>query len=372
MSATMRAARMHHVGEPMKIEDLPVPEPGPGDVRVAVHAVNIVPNLANILNMWTTWFPHSPLPTLPAIFGLDPAGVVEAVGEGVQGWEVGDRVYVNPGRSCGACRSCRNNDSINCASYAFAGYFGFSSTAIDLLDRYQGGLAEHMVAPAYALVKLPDNLSFEAAARFGYLGTVYSALRKAGAGPGKTVLINGISGTLGIGAALLAPAFGLTHVYGTGRDRQLLDQVGKLANGRLHLHSLNDGPLDEWIREETDGYGADIYIDALGPGAPHETFLAGMRAMARGGIAVNIGAMVGDLPVDIHRMMDQQLRLIGSAWFTSGEGQAMADLVEAGVIDLSPLEHHVYPLEQVNEAISGIAQRNGGFSNFIISPTATS
>ena len=93
--------------------------------------------------------------------------------------------------------------------------------------------------------------------------------------------------------------------------------------------------------------------------------------MARGGIAVNIGAVAGDLPIDIHRMMDQQLRLIGSAWFTSGEGQAMADLVEAGVIDLSALEHQVFPLEQVNEAISGIAERNGGFSNFIISPTAS-
>ncbi|MCX4759420.1 alcohol dehydrogenase catalytic domain-containing protein [Streptomyces sp. NBC_01275] len=371
MSATMRAARMHHVGEPMRIEELPVPEPGRGDVRVAVHAVNIVPNLANILNMWTTWFPHSPLPTLPAIFGLDPAGVVAAVGEGVEGFAVGDRVYVNPGRSCGSCRSCRDNDSINCASYAFAGYFGFSPTALNLLDRYQGGLAEYMVAPAYSLVKLPDSLSFEAAARFGYLGTMYSALRKAGAGPGKTILINGISGTLGIGAALLAPALGLTHVYGTGRDKGLLDQVGKLADGRLRLHSLDDGPLDEWIREETDGYGADIYIDALGPGAPHETFRAGMRAMARGGIAVNIGAVAGDLPIDIHRMMDQQLRLIGSAWFTSGEGQALADLAGAGLLDLGPLEHQVFPLEQVNDAIGGIAERNGGFSNFIISPTAT-
>ncbi|MFF3335298.1 alcohol dehydrogenase catalytic domain-containing protein [Streptomyces sp. NPDC002888] len=371
MSATMRAARMHHVGEPMKLEELPVPEPGPGDVRVAVHAVNIVPNLANILNMWTTWFPHSPLPTLPAIFGLDPAGVVEAVGEGVQAFKPGDRVYVNPGRSCGSCRSCRNDDSINCASYAFAGYFGFSPTAIGLLDRYQGGLAEYMVAPAYSLVKLPDNLSFNAAARFGYLGTMYSALRKAGAGPGKTILINGISGTLGIGAALLAPALGLTHVYGTGRDQDLLHQVGKLADGRLNLRSLNEGPLDDWIREETDGYGVDIYIDALGPGAPHETFLAGMRAMARGGIAVNIGAVAGDLPIDIHRMMDQQLRLIGSAWFTSGEGQAMADMAEAGLLDLGALEHQVFPLEQVNEAIGGIARRNGGFSNFIISPTAT-
>ncbi|MEV6384116.1 alcohol dehydrogenase catalytic domain-containing protein [Streptomyces sp. NPDC051773] len=372
MSATMRAARMHHVGEPMKLEELPVPEPGRGDVRVAVHAVNIVPNLANILHMWTTWFPHSPLPTLPAIFGLDPAGVVEAVGEGVHGFEVGDRVYVNPGRSCGSCRSCRDNDSINCASYAFAGYFGFSPTALDLLDRYQGGLAEYMVAPAYSLVKLPDNLSFNTAARFGYLGTMYSALRKAGAAPGKSVLINGISGTLGIGAALLAPAFGLTRVYGTGRDKGLLEQVRELGGGRLRVHSLDDGPLDEWIHEETDGYGVDIYIDALGPGAPHETFRAGMRAMARGGIAVNIGAVAGDLPIDIHRMMDQQLRLTGSAWFTSGEGQAMADLVEAGVIDLGPLEHQVFPLDEINDAIGGISQRNGGFSNFIISPRATS
>jgi len=370
MSATMRAARMHRVGEPMRLEDLPIPEPRPGDVRVAVHAVNIVPNLANILNMWTTWFPHMPLPTLPAIFGLDPAGVVDAIGEGVEGFQVGDRVYVNPGRSCGSCRSCRNNDSINCASYAFAGYFGFSATAVNLLDRYQGGLAEYLVAPGYSLVKLPDNLPFTAAARFGYLGTMYSALRKAGATAGKSILVNGISGTLGIGAALLAPALGLTQVYGTGRDRDLLAQVDKLAPGRFRLHSLHDGPVDEWIRKETGGYGVDIYIDALGPGALHETFREGMRSLARGGTAVNIGAVAGDVPVDVHRMMDQQLRLMGSAWLTSGEGQTMADMAGAGLLDLSALEHHVYPLEEINDAISGIAERNGGFSNFIISPVA--
>lgn len=264
MTATMRAARMHHVGEPMKIEDVPVPEPRPGDVRVAVHAVNIVPNLANILSMWTTWFPQSPLPTLPAIFGLDPAGVVDAVGEGVEGFAVGDRVYVNPGRHCGSCRSCRNGDTISCGSFAFAGYFGFSATAQGLLDRYQGGLAEYTVAPAYALVNLPDVLSFDAAARFGYLGTMYAALRKAGAGPGKSVLVNGISGTLGIGAALLAPVLGLTELYGTGRDQSLLKQVDALAPGRFRLHALNEGHVDEWIHEQTDGRGVDIYIDASG------------------------------------------------------------------------------------------------------------
>ena len=75
MTKTMRAARMHAVAEPMRLENVPVPVPGPRDVLVSVRAVNIVPNLANILDNWTSWFPTNPLATLPAIFGLDPAGV---------------------------------------------------------------------------------------------------------------------------------------------------------------------------------------------------------------------------------------------------------------------------------------------------------
>lgn len=370
MTATMRAARMHNVGEPMRLESVPVPQCGPNDVRIAIHAVNIVPNLANILNNWPTWFPHHPLPTLPAIFGLDPAGVVEAVGDAVEGFEVGDRVYVSPGRHCGSCRACHNGNVTSCASYAYSGYFGFSPSAVRVLDRYQGGLAEYMVAPAYALVKIPDDLSFPAAARFGYLGTMYSALRKADITPGTSVLVNGITGTLGIGAALLAPALGLTDLYGAGRNRQLLERVDKLAPGRFHLHSLDDGDVDEWIRNETGGYGVDMYIDALGPGAPHETFRSGMRALARGGTAINIGAIRGDVPIDVHWMMAQRQRLIGSGWFTSGEGQQMAHLVATGLLDLGSLEHHVFPLEQVNDAIGGVVERNGGFSNFVISPLA--
>lgn len=370
MTPTMRAARMHTVGEPMRIERIPVPVPGSHDVRVAVHAVNIVPNLANILSNWTTWFPLNPLPPLPAIFGLDPAGVIEEVGEAVEGFQVGERVYVNPGRSCGACRACRDGRVVHCASYAFAGYFGFSDTSVGLLDRYQGGLAEYMIAPASALVRIPDSLPFEAAARFGYLGTMYSALRKAAVGPGRSVLVNGITGTLGIAAALLAPAMGITALYGTGRDRELLAQIDKLFPGRLRLHSLLDGPVDEWIAAQTGGAGVDVYVDALGPGAPHGTLQQGVRSLARGGIAVNIGAVAGEVPIDLHRMMDMDQVLRGSVWFTAGEGQEMADMAEAGLLDLSPLQHHVYPLDEVNHAISNVGSRQGGFSNFIISPVS--
>lgn len=370
MTTTMLAARMHNVAEDMRLEQVPVAEPERGEVRVRVHAVNIVPNLGNILRNWTTWFPEDPLPTLPAIFGLDPAGEIEAVGDGVLGWSVGDRVYVNPGRYCLSCKACRAGDVVNCTSYAFSGYFGFSKTSMPLLDRYPGGLAETMLAPAYSLVRLPDNLDYNTAARFGYLGTMYSALKKAGAAPGKSLLINGISGTLGISAVLFAGAMGFTEVYGTGRNRELLKTVADLVPDRIQVHSLEDGPIDEWIRERTADAGVDIYIDALGPGAEHETFRQGMRSLRRGGVCVNIGALMGEVAFDIHDLMDQQKRLIGSCWSTPAEGQEMADMVAAGTLDLSCLEHHVYPLTDINEAISGVAQRNGGFSNFIISPSA--
>lgn len=369
MSDTMFAARMHHVADKMVVEEIPVPRPGLGEVRVDVHAVNIVPNLSNILENWTTWFPESPLPTLPAVFGLDPAGVIAEVGEGVIEWQVGDRVYVNPGRYCLSCASCRAGDLINCSSYAFSGYFGFTSTSGHLLDRYPGGLSESMLAPAYSLVRLPDVLDFNSAARFGYLGTMYSALKKAKAGPGKTILVNGISGTLGLSAALLAPAMGLTTLFGTGRNHELLASAADLIPGRLRTHSISDGPVDTWIAQETGGRGVDIYVDALGPGADHETFRQGLRSLCRGGVCVDIGAIMGDVPIDVHRMMDQQQSLIGSAWSTPAEGQEMADMVAAGTLDLSPLEHQVFPLAEVNDAISGVADtRHGGFSNYIIAP----
>src|SRR4051794_31841346 len=365
MTRTMRAARLHAVGEPMRLEDVPVPVPGPRDVLVSVKAVNIVPNLANILDNWTTWFPMNPLPTLPAIFGLDPAGVIEEVGSAVEGFSVGDRVYVNPARTCGGGRACREGRLGQCASFTFSRYFRFSPSSMGLLDRYQGGLAEYMIAPTQSLVKIPNSLSFEAAARFGYMGTMFSALRKAAAGPGRSVLVNGITGTLGIAAALLAPAMGVTTLYGAGRDRQLLADVDKLAPGRFRLHSLLDGPIDEWIAAETDGAGVDVYIDALGPGAPSETLQQGVRSLARGGIAVNIGAVAGEVPLDLHRMMDMDQTVRGSVWFTAGEGQVMADMVKAGSLDLSPLEHQVFPLEDVNEAINHIGARHDGASNFV-------
>jgi D-arabinose 1-dehydrogenase-like Zn-dependent alcohol dehydrogenase len=369
ISQTMTAARMHTVGGAMKVETLETPKPGDLDVLVRVKACGIVPNLHNILANWPTWFPHMPQPPLPAVFGLDPAGEIAAVGRQVHGLKAGDRVYVNPGRSCGTCRHCRRGDSISCKHYAFQGYFGFSEHAMQTFADYPiGGLSEYMVAPSSAIVKIPDNMDYGQAARLGYLGTAYSALKKVSAGPGDTILVNGISGTLGIGAAIFGLAMGVNKILGTGRDKKLLEEIKALAPNRIEVFSIDDGSVTDFALAHTDGEGADAFIDCLGPGAKHETFLQGLRGMRRGGIGVDVGAVAGEVALDVHWLMDHNQRLYGSAWFTTQEGQEMADMVASGVADLSILETQRYPLSEVNSAISGIAQRHGGFSNYVICP----
>ena len=168
--ATMLAARLHKIGEAMRLEQVPVPQPRPTDVLVAVRACGVVPNLINVLTHWQTWFPKLPLPGLPAIFGLDVAGEIAAVGEQVQNFRKGDRVYVNPGLFCGSCPACRADETMNCTNYTFSGYFGFGPDSQKQFDAYPyGGMCEYMIAPQHNLVALPKNVSYEE--RFGVIPT---------------------------------------------------------------------------------------------------------------------------------------------------------------------------------------------------------
>ena len=381
--ATMIAARLHAYGSPMTLDRIDVPEPRPTDVLVEVKACGVVPNLARVVsNFFGSLTPDNKMmPPLPAIFGLDPAGVVAKVGEQVFSVQPGERVYVNPGRSCGSCRMCRGGQPHDCPYWTLQGYFGRSQ---DIMRAYPyGGLAQFITAPATALVKLPDSVSFEAAARFGYYGTAYAAMKKLGVGPGQSLLINGISGQLGLNAASLALAMGATTILGTGRNQTLLDRVKALAPGRIEVLSVpnapaqnaspaNPDPLVAWAKKMTDGYGVDGMIDCLPPGAPASAMMRALYCLRRGGRAVNVGAVMETLPLNAFWMMTNRIGLQGSVWFTTGEGEEMAAMAAAGTLDLSVLEHRVSPLSKVNEVLAGMDARDGGFTNFVIDPTQVS
>jgi D-arabinose 1-dehydrogenase-like Zn-dependent alcohol dehydrogenase len=259
--ATMKAARLHQVGTTFSIDEIAVPKPRPNDVLVKVKACGIIPNMKNVMAHYAEWFPFLPLPPLPAIYGLDASGEVVDVGNQVKSIKSGDRVYVNPGTSCGSCHACRCGQPINGDAYTFLGYFGFGPRSSQVFVDYPyAGFAEYMTAPASSLVKLPDSVSYESAARLGYLGTAYSALRKAGARAGTSVIVSGATGTLGLGAVILALGMGVTKIFGVARDKKLLERLRTIAPSRIHVMSAGDRPVDEWVREHTDGLGADIFL----------------------------------------------------------------------------------------------------------------
>ena len=342
MTKSMRAARLHVEGQPFQVDSVPVPEVRPTDVLVEVKAAGVVPNLRNVVTHYSQWFPFLPLPRLPAIYGLDSAGVVAAVGSQVRSVKVGDRVYVNPGLSCGNCTACRRGEPINCTSYTFQGYFGFGAGSQQIFEDYPyGGFGQYLTAPAANLVKLHDSITFEQGARFGYLGTSYSALRKAQFAPGQTLLVDGGTGTLGLGAVILALAMGASKIFATGRNTNLLEKLGSLNRD-------------------------NAWIEALGPNASPATVLDSFNALRRGGKAINIGGVADPIPLEPFPLMCLQKSYIGSLWFSTAEGQDMADMAHAGTLNLGVFEHERFSLDQVNEALEAVDKRGGGFTNVVI------
>jgi alcohol dehydrogenase len=351
----MIAARLHEYGKPMTLDRIPVPGPRPTDVLVEVKACGVVPNMTRVVhNFFGTKVPDLKImPPLPAIFGLDPTGVVAKVGSQVRSIAVGERVYVNPARRCGSCRMCRSGQPLDCADFTFQGYFG-RSQAIMAAYPY-GGYCQFITAPEDALVKLPDNVAFETAARFGYFGTAYAAMKKLGVGPGRTFLINGISGQLGLCAAMLALAMGCTRILGTGRNTALLQRVKALSPQRIEVFGLTEAkagteggvPTGDqptfltWTKSLTEGLGVDCLLDCLPPGAPATAMMRALYTLRRGGHGANVGAVMDVLPINAFWLMTNRISLMGSVWFTTGEGEEMAAMAAAGTLDTSALQHRI-------------------------------
>lgn len=363
----MRAARLYEVGAKMMIESVECPTATGTDVVVAVKGCGMVPNLANVLANWETWYPQMPLPPRPAIFGLDPVGIVHDVGPQVMNIKVGDRVYVNPGRSCGACHACSSGTPQKCDYWTLNGYFGYNPNSFEIFKRYPyGGFCEYMLAPQSALVKLPDNLEFRQATRLGYLGTSYAAVKKMGPLAGKSLIVHGATGTLGVGVTLIALALGVSRVFAVARGMPLLERLKSLAPDRVEILSNRDASTQAWVKSLTDGRGADLMVDTLGAVASLDAFKDAMYGVKRGGRIINIGGTAGELGVDVKWWMDEQMELIGSVWFTAAEGEELVAMIRTGTIDISVLQPKSWPLDEINEAISGVASGDGGFTSYLV------
>jgi len=361
----MRAARLHAPGMPLLIENVEIPNIRPDEVLVKVMACGIIPNMNRVYGNVVAYR----LPPLPAIGGLDASGIVEAVGSEVTDVTVGERVYINPLLSCGTCHFCRNGNEAHCTYSALRGYFALRPKGVALLKRYPfGGFAEYTAIPARNLVKLPPEVSFEQAARFGYLGTAYAALKAGGVTGASWILLNGVTGTIGVRSVIWALALGATRILGLGRNRELLQKVKELSPRRIETLALGDEPIQSWAKSHTEGHGVDVVIDCTGRGSKPETTLEAMSTMKPAGVTVTVGALTDPLPLSPYEFMNHAYAYKGQAWFSVAQGEDMAELARVGAADLSCLSPQPFRLEDINQALDEIKNRPGGFTNMIVQP----
>ncbi|MGA5304766.1 alcohol dehydrogenase catalytic domain-containing protein [Nucisporomicrobium flavum] len=261
---TIRSAEVAEPGGPFRIVERELPEPGPGQVRIAVEACGVCRTDAAFVG---AAFPEVPFPLVP---GHEIAGRIDAVGAGVQQWTVGTRVAVGWfGGNCGICRSCREGDFIHCERIQVPGW------------AYPGGYSEAVVVPATAPARIPDAISAVEAAPMGCAGVAtFTALRGSRARAGDLVAVLGLGG-LGHLAVQFAVKLGFeTVVVARGADRAE-------AATRLGAHHYVDSTAGDVAARLQELGGARVVLATAGDSAAMSATVDGLRP---GGELVVVGA----------------------------------------------------------------------------------
>ncbi len=329
----MRAAIFHEYGGPdvIRVEDVPRPEPGPGEVLVEVRAAAM-----NHLDLWV----RRGLPietTMPHIGGSDVAGVVVELGAGVEGVEVGTRVVVNPSLWCGRCEWCRAGEESMCVRFRILG------------EHTQGGFAEYVAVPAANLYALPDGVSFEQAAAMplvfqtAWRGLITRARLRAG----EDVLVTGASGGAATAAIQIAKHAGARVFAVTTADN--VDRVRELGADVVYDRTAVDFSREVW--RDTGKRGVDVIFDSVGSA----TWAQNIRALARGGRLVVYGGTTGpEVMSDLRQVFWKQIEILGTTMASRSEFEAVMKLVFRGA--LRPAIDVVWPLERAREAHERLEQ----------------
>lgn len=259
-----------------------------------------------------------------------------------------------------------------CPNGALRGYFATDKRGVKTLERYPiGGLSEYLLSPDANIHVLPDDVELDTAARLGYIGTSYAGLLKGKVGPASTLLINGVTGTLGHAAVAIALGLGATKILGIGRDPDRLAEVDSLSSDKrlVVASSEEEKDLPAWIAKHTNGLGPDAMCDCLGNGGSAESAMDLIRTIKRGGSAILLaGGADGDLTQSYFEAMMHEVAIVGSMWFTSAQMDDLVQLISAGVIDMSFLEHKRFSLDNVNESLKFVGDRPSGSVNVVVKP----
>jgi propanol-preferring alcohol dehydrogenase len=338
----MKALRLSSFGQPLRVDQVPSPTPGPDDVVVEVRAVGVCHSDAHYRGGRGT------VPRLPVTLGHEIAGVVVERGERVTAPVVGARVAVHYLAACGTCAGCGHGEQF-CLLGEMIGK-----------DR-DGGQAERVLLPARNAVPVPQGVSDEQAAiMMCSTATALHALRKGRLEQGETVLVLGFGG-LGVSIARLGTLLGARRILAV--DRVAAKLKAARAAGAIPIDASGD--VTEQILAATDGAGADVAIDLAGH-PPLAT--AALRALAPGGRLVLVALNPKALDFNPYRdVLVKEREIIGCSDHTRDEIVELLNWAAAGRLDLADAITRRIPLEAgaVNAALDELEQGSDHFRTVI-------
>ena len=326
MAKTMKAAVVREFGKPLSIDEVPVPEPGEGEIQVRIHASGVChTDLHAAEGDW----PVKPNP--PFIPGHEGVGFVSAVGKGVRHVKEGDRVGV-PWlyTACGHCRHCLGGWETLCVEQKNTGY------------SVNGGFADYVIADPNYVGHLPGNVPFDEMAPILCAGvTVYKGLKVTDTRPGDWVVISGVGG-LGHMAVQYAKAMGLNVAAVDIADDKL--ELARKLGATLTVNAMNEDPAAV-IKRETGGGAQGVLVTAVSRAA----FSQAIGMVGRGGTVSLNGLPPGDFPLDIFGMVLNGITVRGSIVGTRLDLQESIDFAAQGKVKATI---HTARIEEINDVFA--------------------
>ena len=322
----MRAALFRELGQPLKVEEVPIPRIGPDEVLIETRTCGICRTDLHILDGMAY------IPQLPHIPGHEPAGTIVEIGENVTQLKIGQRVVPHLFLTCGQCYYCRVGRDSLCPN--IKGILGVT---------LPGGFAEYFVCPASNLFVLPDNVPFETGGLVSCaVITAVHAFRRTRLGPSDSAVIVGGGG---IGQLLLQilKAVGVRTVV-TGRSEETLEMARKLG-ADLAVKTDSSGTLEQ-VMEFSGGNGAHCVFDCVGTA---ETMKVSAAFAMRGGQIIVIGEEAEFPKIDTIQIAQRELEIVGSRNGSKQDAIDSLTMMSQGLI--KPPVVRIFPLEEIREAM---------------------
>jgi len=339
----LKVVRLYSFND-IRIEESPVPEPGPGDALIRTRACGICSG--DVM----PWYIEKKAPLVP---GHEPAGEIVAMGSEVKIFKKGDRVFTHHHAPCFSCKYCKRKDYVQCVTWR-------SSRIIP------GGVSEYILVPAVNLENdtfvLPEALSFEDGTLIEPTACAVKGMGRAEIRKGDTVLVMGL-GVMGMINVLLAREYGAGRVIGADKVRFRLDKA--LEFGADYVVDVSRNDLREELRRITAGDMAELVI--VGPNSVY-AMEQGLSCVSPGGQALFFTPAKPSekLTLDPNHMYFNDINIITSYSCGPEDTREACRLIEKGVVSAEKLVTHRFPLEATDEAFRLTAKAENSLKALIV------